>query len=175
MLHQHIAAFIVNVVFLCGVHVLHVLFIVHQRGDSPNEIFASIENIQHCLTFLVKGKAVMVLHLARYARIIALTPVNEVRGTCHHSRYALAPAFLKDCRVCNAAYLSAFKIGVFGFNPFDFCRYARGVELNARIWRAVVAVILGNAIDNTVTVHSIPAYRKGLTVAKVKAPVYRPP
>ena len=175
MLHQHIAAFIVNVVLLCRVHVLHVLFIVHQRWNGPDEIFAGVEDVQHRLTFLVKSKAVMVLHLARYARIIALTPVNEVRGTCHHSRYAFAPAFLKNRGVCNAAYLPAFKIGVLGFNSFDFCRYSRGVELNARIWRAVVAVILGNAIDNTVTVHSIPAHGKGLTVSKVKAPVYRPP
>ena len=175
MFHQHIAAFIIYVVLLCRVHVLNVLFIVHKRWNSPDEIFAGVEDVQHRLTFLVKSESVMVLHLARYARIIALAPVNEVGGTCHHSRYALAPRFFENRGVCNAAYLSAFKIGVLGFNPLNLCRYSRGVELYAGVGSARIPIVLCNAIDNTVTVHSIPAHRKRLAVAKVKAPIYRPP
>ena len=172
--HQHIAALIVDVVFLPGVDVLHIALVVHEVRDGADEVLAGIEHLQHRPALAVKIQPVVHLHLARQTGVVAGHPVQKVRPPLHHGGDALAPALVEDGRVGDALNDSApeHRVVLLGL-PDAPCLLHR-VDAQAIVGASGAAVQLLDAVEPPFLVRRVPPHREGLRKAEIVAPVDLP-
>ena len=70
MLHQHIAALVVDVVLLPGVDILHIALVVHKVWQGTDKMLAAAEHLQHRPPVRRKPQPVVELHLARQPGVV---------------------------------------------------------------------------------------------------------
>ncbi|CAN4000257.1 DUF4316 domain-containing protein, partial [Dysosmobacter welbionis] len=167
VLHADVAQLVVDVVLALGVDVLHVLLVVDQVGDRADEVLAGVEHIQHGDALLVKGEAVMHLHLAVDAGVVAALEVHPL--PLHQSADALRAVAAPDGRVSHAVDAPVLEVWVLGLNAPYLPRHLGRFHLHAGVGGAGAAVILPDAVEPPVPVHGVPAHGEGPGVAPVQA------
>ena len=174
MFHQHIAALVVNVVFLPGVDVLHIALVVHQVRDGPDEMPTGAEHLKHRPALPVKGQPVVELHLARQPGVVAGPPVQEIGRPLHHRRDALAPALVKDGRVRDALNDPPPEQRVVLLHFPDLSCLLHRVDAQALVGASGAAVQFLDAVEPPLFVRRVPSHRERLGEAEIVAPVNFP-
>ena len=141
MLHCHIPDLVINMVLLGCVNVLNIHLTVHKGWNRPYKMLAGTENVHHRDTVIVKGKAVMKLHLPRNSCVVCLFKIYPL--SLHHSGYAFSSALVKDRWVGNAVNILAPQVYVLVFHGFySFSNFARFPPYPF-VWCACTSVKLG--------------------------------
>ncbi len=80
MLHQHIAALVVDVILLPGVDILHIALVVHKVWQGTDKMLAAAEHLQHRPSVRRKPQPVVKLHLTCQPGVDVLV-INPVQTT----------------------------------------------------------------------------------------------
>ena len=164
--HQRVAG--QAVVFQLGIHVLHLVFVIGEDGDRPDEVAAALEHVHHGNAVIIKLHPVMHLHPSGNAFVIAGIEIHAVllTGLCDGYAVALFP----DGRVGNAVDALAFEPSVLVLHPLDLLEYFVGRPFHTGVWLVRHAAIqLQDVIQASVIVHRPPGYAERLAVTEVKA------
>ena len=114
----------------------------------------------------------MHLHLSVDAGMVAPLEVDPL--PLHQRPDALRAVAAPDRRVPHAVDALALEVGVLGLDAAYLPGHLRRFHLDAGVGRACAAVILPDAVEPPVVVHSIPAHREGPGVAPVQPAPNRP-
>ena len=172
MIHEIITALIINMVFLSGINVLNMLFVIYQGWDCPYKAFAGIKHIKERMTVLVKCQAVMILHLSCNPVVIPRFPIHSL--FCHNIRNGFSPVRCEYRRIGNPCDLPAFQIFVCFSTSRIILACSAGSSFRPTFRLTLLAPIqFPDPVYTPFIIHRIPPYRKWFCVTKIIAAAYR--
>ena len=133
--HTEISERVGEMVFLRGIEVLGVYLAILQEGEGTYSIFTGIEEIDHRLTLVIEGKAIMHLHPTGDTAVVGFLEIDlmSVSGGNNRLTAVLAPYR----RVGDTDNALIFKPTVLCFDAVNFGKDFFRVPLNPLVRNAV--------------------------------------